>query len=89
LLTRRGDAWAVYYVPWLVEPPEDEGTRRLLERFTDYVHDKEAHDLIAVRLRRGESLFVDNRRILHGRGALPEGSRRHLVRLYLQTDDAG
>ena len=37
LVERRGDEWAIYYVPWFVQRPEDDGTKRLLERFGDYV----------------------------------------------------
>jgi len=87
LLSRRGDEWAIYFVPWLVQQPDDNPTRRLLERFIGYVRDKEENGLIPVRLERGQSLFIDNRRMLHGRGALPEDSRRHLVRVYIRTGD--
>jgi Taurine catabolism dioxygenase TauD, TfdA family len=87
LLERRGDGWGLYYVPWLIKPPAEKGLL-LLERLARFVRDKEAHDLVSVRLERGQSLFIDNRRMLHGRGELPKDSRRHLVRLYIRTDGA-
>jgi hypothetical protein len=85
LLERRGEGWGLYYVPWLIKPPAGERLL-LLERLARYVRQKEEHDLVSVRLERGQSLFIDNRRMLHGRGELPKDSRRHLVRLYIRTD---
>jgi Taurine catabolism dioxygenase TauD, TfdA family len=89
LLTRRGDTRLLYFVPWLVDQLTGEAELELLQRFIRYVRMKEENDLIPIRLERGQSLFIDNRRMLHGRGELPAGSRRHLIRLYLRTVEGG
>jgi hypothetical protein len=86
LVARRGGEWEVFYVPWFVEPPEDEAARLMLERFQRLVEQERRRGLLEIVLKRGQCLFVDNRRMLHGRGPLPEDSRRHLVRLYIRGD---
>jgi hypothetical protein len=90
LIDRRGGDPAVFYVPWLVEPPEDDAARALLERFRSLLDEESRRGCLGIRLERGECLFIDNRRMLHGRGAIPQDSRRHLVRLYIRAGtDAG
>jgi hypothetical protein len=44
--------------------------------------------LVRVRLDAGQALFVDNRRVLHGRGAIEPTSRRSLLRLWLSNRPA-
>ena len=41
LVECRGDEWAIYYVPWFVRQPEDDGTKRLLERFGETCAEEE------------------------------------------------
>jgi hypothetical protein len=89
LVSRRGSEWAVFYVPWFVEPPQNEAGRLLLERFQRLVEHERRRDVLAIVLKRGQCLFIDNRRMLHGRGPLPEDTRRHLVRLYIRTEGTG
>jgi hypothetical protein len=38
----------------------------------------------SIRLREGQAVFVDNRRVLHGRGRLREDSRRCLLRIWVR-----
>jgi hypothetical protein len=84
-LAERGpDGPLVYWAPWRLRPPEDEALVQLLGRFVAYVRSKEASGPRALRLSRGECLFLENRRTLHGRASLPPDSRRHLVRLYIR-----
>jgi hypothetical protein len=80
LVSRRAGSWKVYYMPWYVQTPGDEDGAHRLARFVQYLKE---HEVIQVRLKEEESLFIDNRRILHGRGPLPADSRRHLIRLYI------
>jgi hypothetical protein len=75
----------VYYAEWLLSPDLSEIERELAGRFADYLAKKDASQPIRIRLNPGQSLFVNNRRILHGRSAIPPDSRRHLVRLYIRT----
>jgi hypothetical protein len=90
LVSRGAGSWKVYYMPWYVQTPADEDGARRLARFVQYLKE---HEVIRVRLEEGESLFIDNRRIMHGRGPLPADSRRHLIRLYIvlagQNDGKG
>ena len=87
LVTRDGPVLKVFYVPWQVQTPSDEPCRHLLARFVRSVKDLTERAVIPVRLEHQESLFIDNRRMLHGRGPLPPESRRHLVRLYLRAEE--
>jgi alpha-ketoglutarate-dependent taurine dioxygenase len=87
LVTGGADGWRVFYVPWQVLPSDDEEANRLLARFADDVAARRARGPLRIRLEAGESLFIDNHRMLHGRGPLSPDSRRHLVRLYIRTAD--
>jgi len=89
ILTRRGGAFDVYWVPWLVVEGFEESHGELLNRFREWLRRKEEAELIALRLRPGESLFVHNNRMLHGRRTLTKQSRRHLVRLAVAAERIG
>jgi hypothetical protein len=84
LVERGPEGPLVYWVPWRVRPLRDEAEARLLERFVAYVRAKQDRGPTTLRLGRGECLFLENRRMLHGRASLPPDSRRHLVRLYIR-----
>ena len=84
LLAGAGPPYDVYYVPWNLTEPASNDERRALEEFADYVRRGHERRAIRVRLEPGESLFIDNRRMLHGRDALTAETNRHLVRLYLR-----
>jgi hypothetical protein len=88
LLTRSGARYEVFYVPWNVAEPSTTEARCALEKFADYVRQGRDQRAIRIRLWPGESMFIDNRRMLHGRDALPEASKRHLLRLYIRTPPA-
>jgi hypothetical protein len=74
----------VYYAPWLLSPDLNEEEHALADRFANYLAEKDATAPIRIRLKPGETLFIDNHRILHGRSTIPPDSRRHLVRLYVK-----
>jgi hypothetical protein len=84
MLKRRGETFSVAYAPWLVETPSKPEAKTALARFERYVADKRRTSLISVTLKPGESLFIDNSRMLHARDELPSDSKRHLIRLYLR-----
>ena len=75
----------IYYADWLLSPDQEPLERAIVDRFVDYLAQKGATSPIRIRLKPGETLFVDNHRILHGRSSIPPDSRRHLVRLYIRT----
>jgi hypothetical protein len=83
LLTKTSGKYQVYYAPWLLREPEDESIRKVAAKFTAYVRNKEETQLIVLPVKPGDTVFLDNHRMLHGRGELPQTSRRHLVRFYL------
>ena len=85
LLTEKATRIEVYYVPWLLIDSYDEKQCRVLEKFAAYLRDKEENELIIIRLETGESLFIDNNRILHGRGAIQEKSQRFLKRVWIKA----
>jgi hypothetical protein len=85
LLQRRGAAWQSYWVPWLVTEESQARYPELLDRFRQWLGRKQTDDLIDLRLEPGESLFIDNTRMLHGRGPIAPLSKRHLIRLAVST----
>jgi len=87
LLREKATRTEVYYVPWLLIDTYDEQQRRLLEKFAAYLRRKEENELITIRLKAGESLFIDNNRILHGRGPIQEDSHRFLKRVWIKADN--
>ena len=75
----------VYYQPWLFLDSYDEVQTRLLQKFSEYLADKQQTQTISIELTKRECLFIDNRRILHGRGAISSDSHRHLTRFFIRT----
>jgi hypothetical protein len=86
LLTGKAKRPEVYYVPWLLLDSYDETQNRVLEKFARYLRAKEENRVIRIRLREGESLFIDNNRMLHGRGAIQPDSRRFLKRVWIKRE---
>ena len=71
----------LYYSFWLERPVEHEHERKALRDFRDAVARAPRTRL---RLERGETLIIDNGRVLHGRTAI-RGTRRHLERHWIST----
>lgn len=84
LLTEKPTRVEVYYAPWLLLDTYDEEQQQVLQKFAAYVRAKEAGQLISLRLGEGESLFIDNNRLLHGRGAIQPDSKRFLKRVWIR-----
>jgi alpha-ketoglutarate-dependent taurine dioxygenase len=85
LVARGPEGWRVFFVPWNLVAPEEEWRRSLLDGFIRYVDQKVQRDVLRLRLLPGQCLFISNLRMLHGRGSLPAGSRRHLIRYYIRS----
>ena len=81
LVANNPDGLILHYMPWGVRQPTDPDLARLLQKFERYVRDQ---PIVSIRLEPGDSLFLDNRRLLHGRGPLPPESRRRLLRFHLR-----
>lgn len=85
LLARRNGGNRVFYASWLLRDTYDNDSNRVLEKFAAYLKHKEENELISLPVKKHDTIFIDNGRILHGRGALPATSKRHLVRFYLRA----
>jgi hypothetical protein len=86
LLTEKPTRTEVYYVPWLLADSYDEEQSRALEKFAEYLRAQEENHLIRIRLKAGESLFIDNNRMLHGRGPIQQDSKRFLKRVWIKKN---
>jgi hypothetical protein len=85
LLSKTNGKYKIYYAPWLLRDSGDVGVRAVMEKFTAYLKNKEETQLIVLPVKPGDTVFLNNHRMLHGRGELPQTSKRHLVRLYLRA----
>jgi hypothetical protein len=80
--TPRGEH--VFCSPWLRAASDDPDDQGALDEFRRRVSEHAHRAVQSVRLRVGDALFVDNRRVLHGRHAIAVASRRCLRRLWLR-----
>lgn len=85
LLSTRGEQLFIFYTPWFLHEPPDDQSRRALDRFQQLIERENSTNDINVALESGEALFIDNKRMLHGRDALRPGTRRHLSRVWIAT----
>ena len=83
MLTQKPERTEVYYVPWLMLDSYSPEQRDVIARFDEYLLAKE---VINIRLNEGETLFIDNNRMLHGRGPIDTGSKRFLKRVWIKRD---
>ena len=85
LLSRKNGRYKIFYAPWLLRDSYDDEATSSLKKFAGYINELEEKQLLSLPIQKHDTIFIDNGRMLHGRGALPETSRRHLVRLYLRA----
>jgi hypothetical protein len=83
LLSWNGSVPQVYFVGWLLLDSYDEQQTEVLEKFKDYLQQKQEHQVIRLRLKEGEALFINNRRLLHGRGPIEQNSSRLINRVWI------
>lgn len=72
--------------PWLRSvdgPPESQAFLDLLRL---KIKDRARQNLVRIRLEPGQILWIDNHRIMHGRGPINKDSQRLLQRLWIQYD---
>ena len=72
-----GADW-VYFTPWMTDGQSSPAFRKFLQAL-------EASPTLSVRLYPGESLLVDNGRMLHGRSALGGNKDRLLIRRWIAS----
>lgn len=85
LLVKTNGKYRISYASWLLRESDDAKVRAVTEKFAAYVKNKEETQLIRLDIKPQDTIFLDNHRMLHGRGELPQTSKRHLVRFYLQA----
>lgn len=85
LLIVKNASCYVYYQPWLFLDSYSEEQSSLIQKFSDYLTSRHQTQIISVKLKKHECLFIDNRRILHGRDAINANSKRHLTRFFIRT----
>jgi hypothetical protein len=83
MLTKKPTRCEVYYVPWLLLESYTAEQQEVIDQFDEYLRAKE---IINIRLNQGETLFIDNNRMLHGRAAINSGSKRFLKRVWIKRD---
>ncbi len=88
LVSFQNSSYLVYYQPWLLLEKYNEPEDSFLKKFEAYLKKIEKTNMIPIRPKKGESLFIDNRRLLHGRAKVGEQSNRHLLRLMLNVPEA-
>lgn len=85
LLTKINGKDKIFYAPWLLRESEDPVVRSVMDKFAAYLKNKEERELIVLPVKPRDTVFLNNHRMLHGRGELPQTSKRHLVRFYLKA----
>jgi Taurine catabolism dioxygenase TauD, TfdA family len=85
LLSRKNGTYKIFYAPWLLRDSYDSDASSVLEKFAAYLKQLEETSLITLPVKKHDTIFIDNGRMLHGRGALLSSSKRHLIRLYLRA----
>ncbi|MCS6799483.1 MAG: TauD/TfdA family dioxygenase [Myxococcota bacterium] len=73
----------LFYAPWLLPVVPSARRARALAELERALRAASATSSLAVRLQPGEALWIDNHRILHGRGALDPRSPRRLHRVWV------
>lgn len=88
VLMPRPDGYGIYYPP-VVRPEEPEPAALVaLQELAEKVREFGPAVQIRIRLEVNDALFVDNRRMLHGRGPLRPNSPRLLRRAWIRREPA-
>ena len=72
------------YIAWSPPAFEDGAAQAAFERFQGLINNAIRSDVIEVDLQKGDALFLDNNRVMHGRHALPRNSKRYLKRILVR-----
>lgn len=83
LLSWKHSVPQIYFADWLLLDSYDEKQANALDKFKGYLRRKQELELIKVRLREREALFINNRRLLHGRGQIGRNSSRLIKRVWI------
>ncbi len=84
LIMRESGAIRLNYLEWF-EPRLPANAEQAFQKFKSYLQNKREQETLAISLLEGQLLFIDNNRMLHGRGELPANTPRHLQRLWIKA----
>jgi hypothetical protein len=88
VLLPRSEGYGVYYPP-IVRPQEPEpAALDVLRELAEKIREVGPNVQIRIRLQVTDALFIDNRRMLHGRGPLLPNSPRLLRRAWIRRESA-
>lgn len=66
----------LYFADWLLSAPS---RIRYCDAINEFERQLREHDLIKIRLKKNEALFIDNKRILHGRSEIQNTTKKRLL----------
>ena len=85
------DPYHIYWLPRMVEEAKGTFSEKELgavKRFHTALEEvNKSAQYQKVRLQKGDTLFINNWVMFHGRDKLPSESKRHLVRVYIGADE--
>lgn len=82
-----GKGFRFHYVPWLQKFPQDAAAGAALEKFEFAVREAIETQAIEIDVAPGHCVFVENHRVMHGRGAISTNSPRYLKRFWVRRAD--
>jgi hypothetical protein len=88
VLMPRSDGYGVYYPPIVRPQGPEPAALDALQELAEQVREVGPTLQIRIRLEVNDALFVDNRRMLHGRGSLRPNSPRLLRRAWIRREPA-
>lgn len=83
IVTRDAYGTRVTCTPWNITTPSDPALLSVLKKFRNYLQHKTKRPDLSIRLEKGQCLFIDNRRMLHGREAIPPNTSRRMTRFWI------
>jgi len=81
LFSEGRDNVEVYYASWHLQQKISANQQEVLTRFQNFIKQTQEQQLLKIRLKKGETIFVNNRRMLHAREKIADNSKRHIIRL--------
>ena len=88
LVTPSENSIRLNFIPWTEKMFPSEQHRSAYGELVQLMNSHFATCAVPVALGKWQSLFIDNNRMLHGRGNLPERSERHLTRIWINVEDS-
>ena len=75
----------LYFLPWRIQDINSD-EEKLLRSFKKYIDNKDKNERTDVHLKKGEALFVDDKKFLHARPELDKNTKRFLRRVWINKE---